>query len=82
MVSYLQIQTTTLKALEEQHCYRKLFLNTEPYICGEIFKWTQIHHELKHTLSRGVDKRVGKIEELTAMFRNPIFTFTLATLVF
>lgn len=42
----------------------------------------QIHHELKHSLSRGVGKRVGKIEELTAMFRNPIFTFTLATLIF
>lgn len=42
----------------------------------------QTHHELKHTLSRGEDKRVGKTEELITMFENPILTFNSAALVF
>lgn len=42
----------------------------------------QTHHELKHTLSRGEDKRVGKTEELITMFGNPVFTFNSAALVF
>lgn len=57
---------------------QKAFL--EPLGFSREYRSEQTHPELKCTLSRGEDRKVGKTEELITMLENPIFTFS--TLVF